>query len=254
MSILEKKGIPFSFSNDSEIIVKTLINKIISLSITKSFTSKVEEELPNYCYEKLKQIIKSYCEIQYMSYDRDDGPSPKNKNLNPPKSVNNELEISKLSEFKNSLLDQSNKSQIEKKINDSFLNFSKDKINEKEIEKIPFENNIENIEKIDISSLNESNIENNILLNDNDNNLFYDNYFEEKNFWGTLKQPNSIITDRDASTMIKFSKDIIIDSDRLSNSIKDTKSSRIQNNIFRKKIKKKKKENENENEEKNKKK
>ena len=250
MSILEKKGIPFSFSNDSEIIVKTLINKIISLSITKSFTSKVDNELPNYCYEKLKQIIKSYCELQYMSYDRDDGPPPKIKNLNPSKSVINDFEISKLSEFKNSLLDESikiNKTQLEKKINDSFLNFSKDKINEKENEKekekekIPFENYIEKIEKIDISSLNESNIENNILLNDNDNNLFYDNYFEEKNFWGTLKQPNSIITDRDASTMIKYSKDIIIDSDRLSNSIKETKSSRIQNNIFRKKIKRKKK-------------
>ena len=263
MSILEKKGIPFSFSNDSEIIVKTLINKIISLSITKSFTSKVDNELPNYCYEKLKQIIKSYCELQYMSYDRDDGPPPKIKNLNPSKSVINDFEISKVSEFKNSLIDESikiNKTQLEKKINDSFLNFSKDKINEKENEKekekekIPFENYIEKIEKIDISSLNESNIENNILLNDNDNNLFYDNYFEEKNFWGTLKQPNSIITDRDASTMIKYSKDIIIDSDRLSNSIKETKSSRIQNNIFRKKIKKKKKENENENEEKNKKK
>ena len=259
MSISEKKVEQFLFSNDSETIVKTLINKIISLSITKSFTSKVEEELPNYCYEKLKQIIKSYCEIQYMSYDRDDGPSPKIKNLNPPKSVNNELEISKLSEFKNSLLDQSNKlnkTQLEKKINDSFLNFSKDKINEKlnEKEKIPFENYIEKIEKIDISSLNESKIENSILLNDFDNNLFYDNYFEEKNFWGNIKQPNSIITDRDASTMIKYTKDIIIDSDRLSNSIKETKSSRIQNNIFRKKIKKKKKENENENEEKNKKK
>ena len=255
MSILEKKGIPFSFSNDSEVIVKTLINKIISLSITKSFTSKVDEQLPNYCYEKLKQIIKSYCELQYMSYDRDDGPPPKIKKINPSKSVINDFEISKLSEFKNNNLDESiksNKSQIEKKINDSFLNFSKDKINEKEIEKIPFENNIEYIEKIDISSLNESNSENNILLNDNDNNLFYDNYFEEKNFWGSLNQPNSIMTDRDASTMIKFSKDIIIDSDRLSNSIKDTKSSRIQNNIFRKKIKKKK--NDNENEEKNKKK
>ena len=78
--------------------------------------------------------------------------------------------------------------------------------------------------KIDISSLNESKIENSILLNDFDNNLFYDNYFEEKNFWGNIKQPNSIITDRDASTMIKYTKDIIIDSDRLSNSIKETKS------------------------------
>ena len=262
MSVSEKKVEQFLFSNDSETIVKTLINKIISLSITKSFTSKVDNELPNYCYEKLKQIIKSYCEIQYMSYDRDDGPSPKNKNLNPPKSVNNELEISKLSEFKNSLLDQSNKlnkTQLEKKINDSFLNFSKDKINEKENEKekeketIPFENYIEKIEKIDISSLNESKIENSILLNDFDNNLFYDNYFEEKNFWGNIKQPNSIITDRDASTMIKYTKDIIIDSDRLSNSIKETKINKIKNNIFRKKTKKKKKE-ENENEEKIKKK
>ena len=41
--------------------------------------------------------------------------------------------------------------------------------------------------------------------------------------------------------MIKYTKDIIIDSDRLSNSIKETKSNKIQNNIFRKKTKKKKK-------------
>ena len=247
MSILEKKGEKFSFSNDSESIVKSLINKFISLSITKSFTSKVEDQISNYCYEKLKQTLKSYCEIKYISYERDDGPIQKETNVQPPKSVNNELEISKLSEFKISQLDQSNniinRTQIDKKINESLLNFSKDNILEKQ--KIPFDvNNIENIEKIEISSVNQSKIEENNFLNfeEEDNSLFYDNYNEEKNFWGTLPQPKPISIDRNASTMIKFSKDIIIDTDRLSNSNKESKTNRTLINTFRKKTKKKKEE------------
>jgi hypothetical protein len=247
MSILEKKGKKFSFSNDSESIVKSLINKFISLSITKSFTSKVEDQISNYCYEKLKQILKSYCEIRYISYERDDGPIQKETNIQPPKSVNNDLEISKLSEFKISQLDQSNnvinRTQIDKKINECLLNFSKDNILEKQ--KIPFDvNNIENIEKIEISSVNQSKIEENNFLNfeEEDNSLFYDNYNEEKNFWGTIPQPKPISIDRNASTMIKFSKDIIIDTDRLSNSNKESKTNRTLINTFRKKTKKKKEE------------
>ena len=53
-----------------------------------------------------------------MTYDRDDGPIPQEKKFNPSKSLNENLDISKLSEFKNSILDKSlhlNKTLLEKK-------------------------------------------------------------------------------------------------------------------------------------------
>ena len=206
----------FSFNNDSETIVKFLIEKLISLTISTSDNAVIDKKVPEYCFDKLKKSLISICELKYITHDRDDGPIPKPLNLNPPKSVNESLEISKLSEFKNSILDKSfplNKTQLNKKPNDSFLNFSKDKKEEKE--KIPFDDkNIEKINKVEMTSNNESKIEdnNNLLITKTEieNNKFYNNYYPGKNFWEILPQPKAIITDRNASTMIRFNKNVIV--------------------------------------------
>ena len=217
-----------SFTNDSEAIVKFIIEKLISLTISTSDNSIIYKKIPDYCFERLKRTLVSFCELKYMTYDRDDGPIPKEVSLNPPKSANENLDISKLSEFKNSILDKSlhlNKTLLEKKINESFLNCSKENNdlflnNKKENkEKIPFnDNNIEKINKLEIQSNNESQIENNILSIEYENdtkNKFYNNYYLGTNFWEILPQPKPIRTDRDASTMIKFNKNIMMDPEKV---------------------------------------
>ena len=212
----------FSFSNESETIVKFIIEKLISLVISTSDNSIIYKKVPDYCFERLKRTLISFCELKYMTYDRDDGPIPQEKKFNPSKSLNENLDISKLSEFKNSILDKSlhlNKTLLEKKTNGSFLNFSKDNIFEKNKienkEKIPFkDNNIGKINKIEIQSNNDSKIENSLISieyeNDETNNKFYNNYYPGKNFWEILPQPKAIITDRNASTMIRFNKNVIV--------------------------------------------
>ena len=217
-----------SFTNDSEAIVKFIIEKLISLTISTSDNSTIYKKIPDYCFERLKRTLVSFCELKYMTFDRDDGPIPKEVSLNPAKSANENLDISKLSEFKNSILDKSlhlNKTVLEKKINESFLNCSKENndlfVNNKKEnkEKIPFnDNNIEKINKLEIQSNNESQIENNILSIEYENdtkNKFYNNYYLGTNFWEILPQPKPIRTDRDASTMIKFNKNIIMDPDKV---------------------------------------
>ena len=233
----------FSFNNDSETIVKFLIEKLISLTISTSDNAVIDKKVPEYCFDKLKKSLISICELKYITHDRDDGPIPKPLNLNPPKSVNESLEISKLSEFKNSILDKSfplNKTQLNKKPNDSFLNFSKDKKEEKE--KIPFDDkNIEKINKVEMTSNNESKIEdnNNLLITKTEieNNKFYNNYYPGINFWDILPQPRPIIVDRNASTMIKFNKTILPNPEKIKKEVKEPQSKKK-----RKKLKKKQEE------------
>ena len=232
----------FSFNNDSETIVKFLIEKLISLTISTSDNAIIDKKVPEYCYDKLKKTLISFCELKYITHDRDDGPIPRPRNPNPPKSVNESLEISKLSEFKNSVLDKSfplNKTQLNKKPNDSFLNNSKDKKEEKEEkEKIPFDDkNIEQINKVEIPSNNESKIEDDNLLitkTEFENCHFYNNYYQGKNFWDILPQPRPIIVDRNASTMIKFNKTILPNPDKIKKEVKEPHSKKKKKKLIKK--------------------
>ena len=60
------------FDYHSETIVQNLIEKILSLSIYKYFIGTIEDKIPNYCFQKMKQSIGAFAELQFITHDRDD--------------------------------------------------------------------------------------------------------------------------------------------------------------------------------------
>ena len=64
--------------NISEIVVNNIINKIISLTISRSLTIKTENEVPYNCYEYVKDTMNNILSSFYMLYDKDE---PRNGNI-----------------------------------------------------------------------------------------------------------------------------------------------------------------------------
>ena len=62
----------FAFMNDSEIVINTIIEKIISLVITKSMKNKIENLLSNYCFEEVKQSLEILTSLDFLTHDKDD--------------------------------------------------------------------------------------------------------------------------------------------------------------------------------------
>ena len=60
------------FTSTSESIAKFMIEKLISLAVTQSHHQMIINQIPDYCFDKLKQTLQIYTEIQFLSYDRDD--------------------------------------------------------------------------------------------------------------------------------------------------------------------------------------
>lgn len=56
----------------SEEIVKEIIDKIISLSITRIITSKIDKDISYFCYSGIKRVINDLIQISYINRDKDD--------------------------------------------------------------------------------------------------------------------------------------------------------------------------------------
>ena len=76
LSIAETENIPTiifnKFSNDANIIVNELIEKIISLSISKNFNKKIENSIPSSCFDFLCNAVDSYLSLNFISYDKEE--------------------------------------------------------------------------------------------------------------------------------------------------------------------------------------
>jgi len=66
--------------NISEIIVNNIINKIISLTISKALKIKTDKEVPTNCYEFVKKTINNILCSYYIFYDKDERKNYDNKN------------------------------------------------------------------------------------------------------------------------------------------------------------------------------
>ena len=66
--------------NISEIIVNNIINKIISLTISKALKIKTDKEVPTNCYEFVKKTINNILCSYYIFYDKDERRNYDNKN------------------------------------------------------------------------------------------------------------------------------------------------------------------------------
>ena len=74
------------FQVNLEPVERFMVEKIISLAITNSHHAKIRE-IPNYCFDKLKETIQNYTEIQYIAYDRDDLECSNENSYLYPRSV-----------------------------------------------------------------------------------------------------------------------------------------------------------------------
>ena len=76
LSIAETENIPTiifnKFSNDANIIVNELIEKIISLSISKNFNKKIENSIHSSCFDFLCNAVDSYLSLNFISYDKEE--------------------------------------------------------------------------------------------------------------------------------------------------------------------------------------
>jgi hypothetical protein len=76
LSIAETENIPTiifnKFSNEANIIVNELIEKIISLSISKNFNKKIENSIPSSCFDFLCNAVDSYLSLNFISYDKEE--------------------------------------------------------------------------------------------------------------------------------------------------------------------------------------
>jgi hypothetical protein len=180
------------FSNVSESHIHFIIEKIISLAITQSNYNKIINELPHYCFNKLKESIGSFTEIQFIGYDRDDVTY---KDKKDEEHNNSRIEIvcketnAIAHDKRNQQLSLS--SQHEQERNDSLQEFNNDL------------NMI--IPKNTITHIDDRLFNNPLSINNNNNNnvLFYNVSFDGSNDWNIVPQPLSVDIDRDASTTIK---------------------------------------------------
>ena len=84
------------FSNESEIIAKYILEKIISLSISETIKNRVNKLIPDFCYTQLYQTLDIITHLDFMSYDKDDYPFKGNKFLKKMKSskfINNKMTL-----------------------------------------------------------------------------------------------------------------------------------------------------------------
>ena len=58
--------------SSSETIVHCMIEKIISLAVSKNFTGNVEKQIPEKCWSYMRGIIENYIQLEFMAIDRDD--------------------------------------------------------------------------------------------------------------------------------------------------------------------------------------
>ena len=150
----------------TDIIVNEIINKLISLTISKSFTAKIQEEVPSKCFTYLKESIDTYLSSQYIFCDRDEPNNTSNNILNN----NQNLILTKIFKDDNS---NNNNSEI------SNLNIK---------------------QSLDISNISHE-ISDDKMFNYDIN---YSNSFYGFNDWSLIKEPISNIRDRCQATMINL--------------------------------------------------
>ena len=67
----QKQNISLNY-NISEPIVKNILEKIISLTITQVDKNKIEREIPDFCFKDIKQTLELAIFVDFVNYDKDD--------------------------------------------------------------------------------------------------------------------------------------------------------------------------------------
>ena len=97
--------------NNSEIIVNSIINKIISLSITRSLDIRINNQIPEKCFNYVKEMINNNLSSLFIFYDKDE-----ERNINEKELFN-----SNIKEIKDDNNNNFNKYEISDDESKSFL-------------------------------------------------------------------------------------------------------------------------------------
>ena len=74
--------IDFPKKNNSEIIANYIINKIISLAISNSLSKKTDNNIPNNCFEFVRETLNNFLGSHYILYDKDEQRGENNVFIN----------------------------------------------------------------------------------------------------------------------------------------------------------------------------
>ena len=191
--------INYSLFKESEIVVKALLEKIISLVISKTFEKMVDNNLANFCLTEIKNKIDNIIGIQFIKHDKDD--------LNRRKIITNKSQdnIIKI---------------IKRKIKKKILLLTDDKIVNNNFNKsqiIPSYELINNLNNFSANYFRKKTVLNILTRKDNffqisqkENKNKNNKIIEQKkinNFWDTVLQPKNTKIDRRAATKIKIDKE-----------------------------------------------
>ena len=186
------KSTNFSLFSESEIVVKSILEKIISLSISQIYKSIIDNKVTSFCLLKIKKKIDTIISIQFINHDKDDLKQRKiikNKSHKIILNIKNRNNII-LTEEEIKNKKKLNKSQIIQRyelIND--LNYFESFFDKKKtiLNILKRKNEMEN------NFINKK-IKNKNLIIGEENNL--------NNFWNTVFQPMNSKIDRDAPTKL----------------------------------------------------
>ena len=68
---------PSLYEYESEVVILSIINKIISLSFSKALKEQVDLKVPKECYDYLKESLNNYLESQFISIDKEEDKNKK---------------------------------------------------------------------------------------------------------------------------------------------------------------------------------
>ena len=68
------------FSQESDIVANSIIEKIISLTLSSALRNKIDNELPLKCFSYIEEFLTNKLKIEFLPHDSDDAQNNKNPN------------------------------------------------------------------------------------------------------------------------------------------------------------------------------
>ena len=185
------------FSSTSESHIHFMIEKMISLAITISNHKRIENEMPHYCFTKLKESLQTMTELQFIGYDRDDVIYNEAHTHHHHHLQQQQQEI---------LHTEHDKSTLSKAADDSHNKSVHIPLKKQTTDEFNSDLGII-ISKNTVTHFDDNFLSNPTALETHTNQVaFYNINYDGINDWSIISQPNPIDIDRDASTTVKTMK------------------------------------------------
>ena len=98
--------------NVSDIIAKNIFEKILSLTMTQAKQNQIEKQIPDFCFNGIKQSLELAICIDFINYDKDDMNLLSNLLNSKSKSMENIKKINNKSFYDIQKLDESSKKKF----------------------------------------------------------------------------------------------------------------------------------------------